>query len=60
MNMKLDFVKEKTSRCFWLMFLPVMAAMGAANGVAIVVARALGTGSRETAESVVSTSFLWF
>ena len=98
MNMKLDFVKEKTSRCFWLMFLPVMAAMflnmaynvvdslwignllgenayaaltssapvvlilnsaamGAANGVAIVAARALGTGCKEMAESVISTSF---
>ena len=27
METKMDFVNESTGRCFWMMFLPVMAAM---------------------------------
>ena len=27
MNMKMDFVNGSTPKCFWFMFLPVMAAL---------------------------------
>lgn len=99
METKEDFVNEKTGRCFWLMFLPVMAAMvlnmaynvvdslwignmlgekayaaltsstpiililnsiamGATNGVAILVSQAIGAKDQRKTEGIIATSFI--
>ena len=99
MNMKMDFVNGSTQKCFWFMFLPVMAAMflnmaynvvdslwignllgenayaaltsstpiililnsiamGATNGVAILVSQAIGAKDEGAVERVISTSLV--
>lgn len=99
MEKKIDFVGGNTGKCFWIMFLPVMAAMflnmaynvvdslwignllgekayaaltgatpiililnsvamGATNGVAILVSQALGAKDEKRTNSVIATSFL--
>lgn len=99
MNVKMDFVNEKTGKCFWFMFLSVMAAMflnmaynvvdslwignllgetayaaltsstpvilllnaiamGASNGIAILVSQAIGAQSMAKTEQVIATSLL--
>lgn len=99
MNMKMDFVNGSTKKCFWFMFLPVMAAMflnmaynvvdslwignllgenayaaltsstpiililnsiamGATNGVAILVSQAIGAKDEGAVERAISTSLV--
>lgn len=99
METKMDFVNESTGRCFWMMFLPVMAAMflnmaynvvdslwignllgerayaaltsstpvililnsiamGATNGVAILVSQAIGAKDRKRADGIIATSLI--
>ena len=99
MDVKMDFVNEKTGKCFWFMFLPVMAAMflnmaynvvdslwignllgetayaaltsstpvilllnaiamGASNGIAILVSQAIGAQSLAKTEQVIATSLV--
>ena len=99
METKMDFVNESTGRCFWMMFLPVMAAMflnmaynvvdslwignllgerayaaltsstpvililnsiamGATNGVAILVSQAIGAKDCKKTDGIIATSLI--